>query len=212
LETVAVSDGEDDDIQEIPLLDLTPTHSPGTSSAGRPTKRRHARQVSPEVYWVHFVNRTKLGTLETDISSSFTLTPSFSVPKRIRVPETSPSTLENPASYQQKRTLHDDDEVVELSAGFPTPETQSFSTRRRLFTATSFQNPDPFASDFIKPTQHRKSEGKGRCSGYAAICYAWFINTIEETPHNTNFALQPPIKGCDAFNRPPKACPSIHLW
>jgi C-5 cytosine-specific DNA methylase len=151
LETV-LSDGEDDDVEEIPSLNLTPTRRSGTSSDW-PTKRRNAtaRAVSPELYEMRVVNRSEIGTLETDISSTFTLTQSIS--KRIAAPATPPSTPGNSTPQRRKRTLHEDEEVIELSAGYPTPNTQS-STRRRLFTATAFQNPDLFTPDSTKSTRH----------------------------------------------------------
>ncbi|KAI9786460.1 MAG: hypothetical protein M1839_006920 [Geoglossum umbratile] len=154
LETVPVSDSEDD-VQITSPPNLTSTRMLGSSSADQPIKRRHAagRSVSPELYGVHVVNRSKMGTLETDISSSFTPAWPPPISGRTRAPATPPSTPRNPNPQRRKRSLREDDEVVEFPAGFPTPETQPSSIRRRLFTSSPLQNPDRFTSNPTKPAR-----------------------------------------------------------
>ncbi|KAH0538218.1 hypothetical protein FGG08_005187 [Glutinoglossum americanum] len=151
VETVSIPESEDD-VEEIPSPNSISKRIQSESSAGQPTKRHCAmRSVSPELYGVHVVNRSKLGTLETEVNCSFTPATVISALKHTHAPITPPSTPVSMLSRRRKRTLREDDDVVELPAELLISDTRSIPTRRRLFKApTAFQSPDPFAPNHTK--------------------------------------------------------------
>jgi DNA (cytosine-5)-methyltransferase 1 len=114
-----------DNAQETASPNPISVHLQSATLADRPVKRhRPGRGLSPE---------------------PFSTTTFFSTPRRIRAPVTPPSTPVNQIAQGRKRTLREDNVVIDLLARPPTPDTQSTPIRRHPFTKlVTFRSLNPF--------------------------------------------------------------------